>query len=407
MARTHLFFGLGGPAFGELNLALRIAWELHGLGEHSVFLAPSFASVLFEGTPFPFVAVDEWLPSIEEALPRLIAQHRCDTIVLADVASVYITLDTVWSCDASFLRGLGLPVVGLDYWNLGETGLRWDYGSDAIAISDKALDLPRLVPVPIARPASRGGAYNALPVVAPPPAGTAQALRRELGISAEDKVILLLSNKSQQPEMQMWKHHVRLARQLPRLVAEAITSLGSEVRVLHVGPQAFEGMAALGERYAWHRQVSAERFAAVLSAVDLLLSFNTTASTTISAVASGLPVVVGLNSYPGRTVEEVMANLPFEPAAAVAQWLPDVVPLYRFRIWPLGLYDLLSPVLADNPYMTVLRSVEILDWEGLRNACRELLFDAAARAAQAERQAAFCAQVRMLPRATDVLLSYL
>src|SRR5262245_38227073 len=149
MARTHLFFGLGGPAFGELNLALRIAWELHARGERSVFLAPSFAAVLFEDTPFPFLAVDEWLPSIEHEIPRLVKEQGCDTIVLADLASVFITLDTVWSCDASFLRELGLPVVGLDYWNLGETDLRWDYGSDAIAIAPKALELPRLIPVPI------------------------------------------------------------------------------------------------------------------------------------------------------------------------------------------------------------------------------------------------------------------
>jgi hypothetical protein len=370
-------------------------------------VAPSFAAILFEGTPFPFLAVDEWLPSIEQALPRIVKEHRCDSIVLADLASVFITLDTVWSCDASFLRGLGLPVVGLDYWNLGETTLRWDYGTDSIAISDKALELPRLVPVPIARPSSGAGSYNALPAVAPRPAGETEAARRELGVCSQEKLVLLLSNKSQQPEMQMWKHHIRLARLLPRLVADALGSLGDGVRVLHIGPQPFEGMAALGDRYIWHRQVSAERFGTVLAAVDLLLSFNTTASTTLSAVARGLPVVVGLNSYSGRTAEQVTAACPFDVVPTVSQWLSEVVPLYRFRIWPLGLYELLSPVLADNPYMTALRTVEILDWHGLAGACEEMLFDSRARDEQRERQAAFCDQVRMLPRAADVFLSYL
>lgn len=408
MARTHLFLGLTGPAFGELNLALRIAWELHARGEGSVFLAPSFAAALFGETPFRFLAVDSLLPALEEALPPVIKRERCDTLVLVDLASVVITLDMVWGCDASFLGRLGLPVIALDYWNLTETSLRWDYGTDAIAISEKALELgKRLVPVPIARPSSGAGSYNALPAAAPRPAGDTEAVRGELGVSPEDKLVLLLSNKSQQPEMQMWKHHQRSARLLPRLAAEALESLGDSVRVLHVGPQAFEGMSSLGDRYTWHRQVSAERFGTLLSAADLLLSFNTTASTTISAVARGLPVVVGINSYAGRTAEEVTAACPFSVAPAVSRWLSDVVPLYRFRIWPLGLYELLSPVLASNPYMSTLRTVEILDWDGLVGACRELLFDSTARAEQRERQAAYCAEIQGLPSAADVFLSYL
>jgi hypothetical protein len=406
MPRTHLFLGVTGPAFGELNLGLRIAWELHARGERCLFLAPSLAAVLFDETPFHFLAIDSLLPMLEEALPALLAREGCATIVLVDLASVFITLDTVWSCDASFLTRLGLPVVAFDYWNLGETNLRWDYGSDAITIAEKALELPRLVPVPIARPTSGPGGYNALPSGAPVPAAEAEAVRTELGFSPRDKLVLLLSNKSQQPEMQMWKHHGRLARLLPRLMAEALASL-DDVRVLHVGPAAFDGVSALGDRYLWHRQVSANRFGALLSTVDLLLSFNTTASTTISAVASGLPVVVGMNSHAGRTVAEVEAACRFDVVPGVAHWLGEVVPLHRFRIWPLGLYELLSPVLADNPYMTTLRTVEILDWHGLVGACAELLFDPHARDAQRERQAAYCAAIRTLPSAADVFLSYL
>jgi hypothetical protein len=395
-------------AVGELNLARVLARGLHQRGDEVVFLAPEAVGFLFQGSPFRHLAVDALLPLMSHHLPRALKSERADTLVLVDATSVFVTLETVWASDADFITRLPLPVVALDVWDLPETDLRWDFGTDALPISARALDLQRrLVPVPFARPRPDGTRFDALPEVEAPSARARRELREELGLGGEDRVVLLLSSRWQTPEMQHWKHHQRLSRHLPALALEAVAALGPRVHAVHVGPQAFAGGEALAGRYHWIAQLHPDRFQALMATADLLLSFNTSATSTLSALASSLPIVLAINSHAGKTVEEVAAALPEPPAEPVRRWLERVVPLHPFRVWPLGLYGLLSPVLAANPFADAVRAVEVLDWPALTGACRELLFDAGARERVLRRQADYVRMVRALPAAADVMLAQL
>ena len=85
----------------------------------------------------------------------------------------------------------------------------------------------------------------------------------------------------------------------------------------HVGPQQFDGSEALAGRYHWIAQARPDRFQALMGSADLLLSFNTSATSTLSALALGLPVVLAVNSHAGPTVEAVTAGLPDPPAEPV------------------------------------------------------------------------------------------
>jgi hypothetical protein len=264
----------------------------------------------------------------------------------------------------------------------------------------------RVVPVPFARPLP-GVGFNALPPGGPPSEGERQASRDELGLSGDDKVVLLLSATWQAPEAQFWKYHTRLARHLPPLLFKALAALGPRVRVVHLGPQPFLGTEALGDRYQRVPQMSAERFKALMNSADLHLSVNASATSNFAATAIGLPILLVRNSHAGATVDEVLSKLTHDAAPAVREWLPHVVPLARFRVWPIGLYDLMTPVLADNPFTTTMETVELLDWDALVATCGRLLFDPAARAELRGRQAAYCAMVRELPGAADVFCRYL
>ena len=404
----HLFLAATAGAVGELNLARGLAQGLHERGHEVVFLAPEAVSFLFEGSPFRHVAVDPMLPLMAHHLPRAVRRERADSLVLVDVTSVFLTLETVWASETDFLTRLPLPVVALDVWDLPETDLRWDFGTDALPISPRALDLRRrVVPVPFAQPRDDGVRFDALPAFEPPGPELRREMRRELGLGEQDRLVLLLSSRWQTPEMQHWKHHQRLSRHLPALALQALATLGARVHAVHVGPQAFVGAEALGERYHWIAQLRPDRFQALMGSADLLLSFNTSATSTLSALALGLPVVLAVNSRAGRTVEEVTAALPDAAAEPVRRWLEQVVPLHRFRVWPLGLYGLLSPVLEGNPFSDAVRAVEVLEWEALTGACRELLFDGWAREQALQRQSDYCRFVRGLPAAADVMLAQL
>src|SRR5262245_21469338 len=406
MSRCHLFVALNAAAFGELSLGIRIAEELHARGEEVDFLAPTTTAVLFRDSPFAHLPVNTLLPSLVEVLPGMVREKPYASVALIDVIAVVATLDTAWAIDPGFLHGLGVPVIALDNWNVGETDLRWDHGSDFLAITPKVLEFrKRLVPAPFARPLP-GVGYNALPGVGPLSEAERQAVRDELGVPAAERLVLLLSAKWQTPEAQLWKNHGRLARLFPPLVLEAMAGLGPQVRVVHVGPERFEGGEVLAGRYDWRPHVEPRIFRALVGASDLLLSFNVSAPAMSSAIAMGVPVALLVNSHAGRTVDEVLSGLPGAPEN-VRRWLPRVVPLHRFRVWPIGLHDLLTPVLAGNPLLTAVETIEALEWDTLLEGCRVLLFDRAARERLRERQAAYCATVRSLPSGADVFLAYL
>jgi hypothetical protein len=136
------------------------------------------------------------------------------------------------------------------------------------------------------------------------------------------------------------------------------------------------------------------------------VTFNFSATTISSAIASGLPVLVGINSYSG-TVDEVVSRLPAPPSASLRAWLQKAAPVPPYRVWPLGLHRYLAPLVENNPYTTTIRTVEVLEERSFVDAARALLFDEKTRAEVRERQGAYRREVARLPKGADLVQAYL
>lgn len=176
--------------------------------------------------------------------------------------------------------------------------------------------------------------------------------------------------------------------------------------MVHIGPTRYPFDEALGDRYTWLPQRTPPRFAKLLAAANLLVSFNFSATTIVSAISMGLPVVLGINSHAGKNADEVGAQLAEPPTPAVRAWLARAVPLPQFRVWPLGLYRFLAPLARANPYTSAVETVEILEQNAFVAAMEKLLFDDAARARLGDSQRAYRKEVEALPRAADSVQSY-
>ncbi|HLA79223.1 MAG TPA: DUF6365 family protein [Vicinamibacteria bacterium] len=395
-----------GAAFGEVQQGLRVARDLVRRGEDVVFSAPAALAVLFEGEAVAYRPNDDDLLSLPQVLRTAVQADGLASLTLVDLASSALTFDAL-GIDIGFVQDLPIPVLALDFWNLAEAGLRWDFGTDASMIASNVLKIERrLVPVPVVRPDGTKGAFRALPE-AIETARDREAVRAELGLGVQDRLVLFAQSRWQDPEVQNWKHHARIARGLPSLLCARLAELGERVHLAHVSPVEFASPGALGPRCHWLRQLAPARFQELLAAADVVLSFNATGVSTVAAVAVGVPVLLGVNSRRGKTVEEVVAMLPAPVPAALRDWLSTVVPLYPFLLWPLGLYEFLSPVLRDNPYLDALCRVEILDHDAFMAACQRLLFDPVARESLRSRQHAYCQRVADLPSPADVFLAYL
>lgn len=404
MSATHLFLAAPAAAFGEVATGLRIARELAAQGDRVVFLAGADVAVLFQGSGVVHQAIDADVLSLERLVSRVIARERCASVTLVDVASVYLTLDPI-GVDLDFLQRLAVPVIALDFWNLRRAGPAWDFGRDASPIPPAALAFERrLLPVPIARPDAGPGVFSALPEkTARPPVRA--AVRAELGLGERDRLVLWPTSRWQQPELQNWKHHARLARQVPGWIADALARLGDDVHVLHVGPQPSPAWGRWGERYRFVGQVPADRLHDLMDAADLLLSLNTTATTGLLATAIGLPSVVVVNSH-GGSAEELAAVVP-DLSPALRAWLAEAAPLHPFRLWPLGLFSFLTPILEGNPFTDTFRQVELLEEHAIAETCRALLFDEGAAAAARDLQSRYRERVRSLPGPAQAFRAWL
>jgi len=330
--------------------------------------------------PFRFVSVPSG-ERVETSVKAMADEVSADSIVLLDATGVFMMLKREGS-DASFLRTVNRRVIGLDVWNLRKTGLEWDMVGTSFQHSKYSLDVTRrLIPVPFAAPTGAKGLYNALPAAPSVSPEEREEIRGDFGVREGDRVVFFTSARWQEPSSQTHELGEQLALAFPALVAPILAKLGERVHLVHVGPSRMPFDDALGDRYTWLPQRTPARFAKTLAASDLLLSFNFSATTIASAIAAGIPVVLGINSHIGD--------------------------LARFRVWPLGLFKFLGPIAKNNPYTTAIETVEVTEDDALVSALNRLLFDEDARAKMREKQARYRAEVEALPKAADLVESYL
>jgi hypothetical protein len=402
----QLLVTLTEATFGEVTLGLRVARELAALGEEVVFLGPPGLRWFLTATPFRHILVDHPRVPIDTTLLRAVRAERFAGVVLLDMNCMLLTLDQL-GIDDRFLERIEAPVIVLDIYNLPETDLTVDYGTMDRVMSPRALAFPRwLHPVPFVRPSGGSGCYNALPSLAPIAEARRGRARSELGLGDGDRLVVVCTSRWQSPEVQVWTHHERVARLLPVRLLDMLASLGPRVHVAHLGPAPFVSPRALGDRYHHLGQVQPPRFEELLQSADLQVTFNTAATTSISAIAAGLPVVLGINSHRGATAEEVAASLPRPASPALRAWLEEVVPLYPFRLWPQGFHRFIAPLVRDNPCASALSTLEVLEEERFVETCAQILFEPSRRAAFREGQETYCRAVRRLPSAAELVRSY-
>lgn len=415
MARTHLFLALADAPWGELLYAARIAAQLTAHGDRVVFAGPPGAALLLAGQPIQFEPLPpqnqrvDWLALVQ----GLVARERCDSLILVDLAIAYTHFE-IAGIDATFLDAVGVPVIALDVWDLDCTNLLMERGTAGWILSRHCREVTRrLIPSPMIRPtgwrdALSAGVYNSLPDETPPPAKRGE-LRARLGVGDDERLIAFPTATWQQPAVDSTDRYVaRLTQRTPELIAQRLALLGENVRVIHVGARAMPELAArLGARYKWVRQLPRGAFIEVLAASDLLLSFNSVATTIGTAATLGLPVLLGINSHGGATREEIAATLPFTATTATLEWLSSMAPLHPFRVWPYGLYRFAAPIVQDNACVEMTRRFELLDEQGFVAAARALLYDANAIAEARARMAACLSAVRALPSAVEVVAHHL
>ena len=401
----HLFLAPLGSAFGEALHGVRIARQLVAAGHEVVFLAPAAMSTVIDDAPVQFGRIDQVLPRLDAQVADAIRDQRCEALVLVDAAAVGKVART-FQLDVRAFTHPGIPVVALDCWNLVPQPVRWEYGATAhetLAPEIHAIER-RLVPVPIASPDVRGG-FRAMPEVSAHV--DRRAIRTQLGLDDQDRLILWPSASWQAAESHTDPGLARLAAMLPELILPRLDQLGPRVHVIHVGPTPFANAAQLAPRYRFLSQLLPRNYEQLVASADLVIGFNSVATSVATAIAARTPILVGTTSLRADTMAEVEQALGDRLTPAVRAALAPNLPLAPIHAWPLRLGEVLEPVLADNPIDSALRRVDPFDEAAYVEACRELLWDPATAGSLRLRQATYHRRVVALPAGHELLMALL
>lgn len=336
MARHHLFVCVVPMAFGEMLQARRVAEALVVAGDRVSFVAPAEVQGVLAGAPIRCGILARFgMTMLDEILAELVAQDTYDSVCLVDLTAFALAYGARGFRFGS-LRELHPHVVALDLWNLAESSRIYDVGSLRMPLQPDVLELPRLVPVPFARP-SAASAYDAWPASGPLTPAARAAVRAELGIESATRVLVMPTASWQEPAHQQDAMALASALAVPPLVLAHVARSGATL--VHVGPVAW------AEPSATYRHLAAlpsRAFQQLVGAADALLTANLSATSIATALAAEVPVVAFRSAGRG----------------AIAP----------FCVWPLGLCGFLDPVLAANPLLDCVRVVELFDEDGLAGA---------------------------------------
>lgn len=114
----------------------------------------------------------------------------------------------------------------------------------------------------------------------------------------------------------------------------------------------------------------AKEFDEYVKMSDLYIGKNITSTSMIRMALSGIPCVNIQNSLTkldADKLEKLSAFLEVDK--------PEVGKMYKYRMFPVGWYDFLEPIMVDNPYAEIIQSCELFEVERTYDIIRHLLYD--------------------------------
>lgn len=396
-----LFLALSTRGFGETILGVRLAAQLRDEGHTATFLVHEAAAPVVSDAAFRHTAIpDHALRLLPLFLRAAIAADRPDAIVLSDYFTSTLAFEKC-GMTVGGLRALGLPIAAIDTWDLDRSGTDVDlYGKVIRRFPDERDAIAaRVLPAPIAAPDPARPVYSSLPVLPRVTPKIRRHVRRDLGVSETDTLVLLCTASWQSGRFAN-ADAARVGRLLPGLLAEYVETLGPRATLVHIGPARFKFRTA---GYTWLPPMRPERFAPLIAAADLLLAPNVSASTIAAALVLNVPVLLLPNSLRAASLDDAPRSSIEGVTAEIRRRLRAIFPVFPFSMWPLGYDQFLRPVLTDNPYGRAVATAEVFDAARVCETMRALVFDPATREERLAAQAAYVRLVSSLPSGASLL----
>ena len=345
-------------ALGELLIAQYFARQISACGFKPYFIIPPTHEKVLKESGFQYTILFPKMPKINRVLLQDFQhKYRPVLVILSDFINFHfcekhygLTCD-----DLKIFRGR-IGTFDNFHWKLEKREMD-TYGFKAKDVNDVDIDRYgfRLLPSPIVNPGADclGEEAYCYPLVddyLDYDDKAKKKLRQKLSLP-QDQPIGLVTSAAWQNTHKQYPHVEKFVRYSSDTFTKILKGAfekgvilwvgkkpdfnpGNEVKIIH-----FDGLTP-------------KEFETYAMAADVYISKNISSTTLARFSLSGLPTAVLINSGSAVAGLEESVN-------------------YPFRMFPVGWYKFLNPVLKDNPYTRLVKEMEIFDVpqtvEGLKN----------------------------------------
>jgi hypothetical protein len=401
----HIFLALSPKGYGETILGMRLANKLVENGDSCSFLIHESSAPLFTDPKFEYIKINErTLPLIGLLIQSQVKKSRADSIILSDYFTTALTFERA-GINPQIVQQFDCPVGAIDTWDIKQTGTIMDFvGNQNRQFKDWTYLIDYLLtPVPIAKADSNANYYSCLPEPIVIPKKVNRHIRRDLGISEHDKIVLFCSAEWQHAPFKTEESN-QLRDRFPNLLSSYFQQLGSQVILVHVGPAPLD--LAIKHHYRWIPPLSPQQFDLLLASTDLLLTANVSSTTISKALVSGIPVVNLVNSFKAAEFVDTTSAHAKNLSPEFTNWVKEPIALHPFFMWPIGYHSFLNPLLENNPYTNAVQMLEITSVETVIKTIQCLLMENDYKQKVLEKQFSYVKEVESLPCAAELLYDH-
>ncbi len=369
-------------AYGELLIAIEFAKRVRDSGHEPLFLIPPSHEHILQGYPFKYTVLIPGSRRINQILFQDI-EHCCspELVVMADFLN-YHFCDRHYGLLPEDLTIFSGRIGTFDNFDWASTHAQLDtYGFRAKGFDTLTLDdyefwlCPCPLNKPVASPDPRKMCYPLLGHLSWQNAAVKQLARETIAIPRTQKVILL-TTATWQHTYKAYPRVQNFVKVCQQVVEHVLRRLDINTRIVSVGPSTlFQDDRP--PNYHVYSQLPPAEFEKYILAADLYISNNIASTTLARVLLSGVPTLVlfsSLNQHDGTANRSAMT---FTPTPFIQRALDAVEYCYPFRMFPVGWYAFLNPLVHKNPFCDALLQVELFDEEHFWQAIMDLLYNEA------------------------------
>lgn len=397
-------------AYGELLIAVEFAVRARQAGYRPIFLIPPSHIKIIKSYQFSYTVLIPGSGKINRILLQdLEHSYRPRLVILADFLN-YHFCERHYGLTVDDLALFSGTVGTFDNFDWLRTQDKLDtYGFRAKRYGSLGLDeyAFRLCACPLNEPIDHADpkilSYALMDQPAWQDEETRAAARAALGI--EQEKVLLLTTATWQHTHAAYPRVENFVKLCNRMLEHILQRVGPDTAIISIGPSMLfpDRPPAHFRSYA---QLPPAEFARYMAATDLFISSNIGSTTLHRVVLSGIPALVFFSSLYKRDGEVVSAErsgTPFALSPFTAELFAGIEYCYPFRMFPVGWYYFLNPLVRHNPFCAALIQQELFDEQRCVEVIDAALHDPAVRARLRGQSRAYLDQLAQLPTVDRIL----